>query len=192
MLYDLFLISTARHVLQVLPIALLCGGLLLLIRRKKGLAQTSGRELLLFVFTCYCAGLLCMVLAPNGLWQSIWRWIITGVRDWRIAPLFSGEFCLEPRMFRFLSGQATAGRWTTFMYIGNIGMFIPMGFLLPAVFNRRKKWQHPLMGIGLILFIELFQPLMGRSFDTDDLICNALGLFTGLLLQLPFSRKHNN
>ena len=189
MLYNLFLNSTARHVLQLLPLALAAGLLVWVSRRKMGRAQEPKREWLLFFFTCYITGLLCMVLAPNGLWQSIWYRILTGQPGGQIGPLFSGTFCLEPRLIEFLTGQRTAGIWTITMYIGNIGLLIPMGFFLPPVFPKRKLWQCLLMGLGLIFAIELLQPIVGRSFDIDDIICNTLGLLLGLLIPAALRRR---
>ena len=189
MLYDLLLNSTARHVLQLLPIALSAGALVIILRRKTGRAQTPGREWLLFLFTCYTTGLLCMVLAPNGLWQSIWYRILTGQPGGHIAPLFSGIFCFEPRLIGFLTGELSAGIWTMTMYIGNIGLLLPMGVFLPFVFPKRKIRQCLLMGLGLIFAIELLQPIVGRSFDIDDIICNTLGLLLGLLIPAVLRRR---
>ena len=186
MLRDLMLNSTARHALQVLPIALLAGILVWVLRRKK--AASPGREFLILLFTCYTTGLLCMVLAPRGLWQSIWYSLLTGQVHWQVDPLFSGEICLEVKLLHYLTGRYTAGSWTAFMYFGNIAMLIPMGIFLPPVF-RQKTWQNLLMGLGFILAMEALQPITGRSFDADDLICNALGLILGLIIVRPFVPK---
>lgn len=68
--------------------------------------------------------------------------------------------------------------------LGNIIMFIPLGFLMPRVFRRlRKLWKTLLLCIGIIVAIELVQlvTLVGTC-DVDDLILNVLGIYLGYFL----------
>lgn len=68
-------------------------------------------------------------------------------------------------------------------FFGNIGMFIPLGFML--VMLSKKCWQlHTTMmfGAGLSLLIELIQLWETRGTDIDDLILNSLGTFLGYCL----------
>ena len=64
---------------------------------------------------------------------------------------------------------------------GNIVLFIPLGYLLRAVFPKlRKAWQALLAAAGIIILVELFQmvTLLGAC-DVDDLILNLLGCAIG-------------
>ena len=68
--------------------------------------------------------------------------------------------------------------------LGNIIMFIPLGFLMPRIFRRlRKLWKTLLLCIGIIVAIELVQlvTLVGTC-DVDDLILNVLGIYLGYFL----------
>lgn len=64
---------------------------------------------------------------------------------------------------------------------GNIGMFLPLGILLPWVFPKlRKLWKIALATIVLISLVEVLQlfTLLG-SCDVDDLILNLVGAILG-------------
>lgn len=66
--------------------------------------------------------------------------------------------------------------------IGNILMFIPLGFLLPIVFKRFTSFKKTFQFIWLFsFFIEFTQYFIGRSADIDDLILNTLGGVIGFM-----------
>ena len=64
---------------------------------------------------------------------------------------------------------------------GNVGMFIPLGFFLPAVFPKlRKLWKTALASAAIVCTVELLQlfSLLGNC-DVDDLILNIVGVAIG-------------
>ena len=64
---------------------------------------------------------------------------------------------------------------------GNVGMFIPLGFFLPGVFAKlRKFWKTLLASGAIICTVELLQlfSLLGHC-DIDDLILNLIGVAIG-------------
>lgn len=64
--------------------------------------------------------------------------------------------------------------------VGNIVIFIPLGFLLPILINGFQKLGTLLLisfCVSLVFeIIQLIIPLLG-SFDVDDLILNTLGAY---------------
>lgn len=63
--------------------------------------------------------------------------------------------------------------------LGNIGVFVPFGVLMPVVFGMKPLKVYALFLVGLIT-LELTQLLSRRgSFDVDDVILNSLGFFIG-------------
>ena len=65
----------------------------------------------------------------------------------------------------------------------NMVMFAPLGFLLPAYFERYRHWGRTLAaGFLTSLTVELVQLFTFRATDVDDLIMNTLGTFVGFLL----------
>ena len=68
--------------------------------------------------------------------------------------------------------------------IGNVIMFIPLGFGLPwANAPLRRFWKTLLASAGVIILVEITQlvTLLGHC-DIDDLILNLIGVAVGYLL----------
>lgn len=65
--------------------------------------------------------------------------------------------------------------------IGNIVLFVPVGFLLPLLWKRFEKiWAVLLCCLSISLSIEIIQLSISlRATDVDDLIMNALGGIAG-------------
>jgi len=80
---------------------------------------------------------------------------------------------------------------------GNIILFVPLGFLLPIMYQQITWTRILLVGIALSLGFELLQlALRIGSFDVDDIILNVLGVLFGLAVfrgvQYQFSSQLNN
>ena len=79
--------------------------------------------------------------------------------------------------------------------VGNVAMFVPLGFLLPWIWTRwRTLWKHILLVAGLITAVEILQWLTGLGWcDVDDLILNLLGTSIGYCLWKIFANcaRHN-
>ncbi|CEG31953.1 VanZ family protein [Peribacillus castrilensis] len=86
--------------------------------------------------------------------------------------------------------------------VGNIILFLPMGFVLPMIFTNLQTIRKVIfIGFFASLSIELFQALAGlwigynyRAADIDDLIFNVLGTVIGFLiwkLLYQFLNKNN-
>ena len=73
-------------------------------------------------------------------------------------------------------------RWLNVLL--NIAMFGPLGFLLPLLNKKFRKWYLTISaGFGISLAIELFQLAFGRGVcDVDDLFCNTFGAVIGYVV----------
>lgn len=72
--------------------------------------------------------------------------------------------------------------------VGNLVMFVPLGFLLPRTFPRLDRlWKTLAIVVLAVILVELVQlfTLLG-SCDVDDLILNTLGAALGYGLQKWF------
>lgn len=65
--------------------------------------------------------------------------------------------------------------------IGNLCLFIPIGFLLPLASKKASFKRLITFVLPLILVIEAAQFYVGRSADIDDVILNLLGALCGYL-----------
>ncbi len=67
--------------------------------------------------------------------------------------------------------------------MGNIIIFIPMGFLLPCVSQRFSKLSKTIIGAVIIIGIELLQLFTTLGpFDVDDIILNLFGITIGFFV----------
>ncbi len=67
--------------------------------------------------------------------------------------------------------------------VPNILLFIPLGFFLPAVFQKMRRLPAAVLVSFLTTFsIEFFQFFIGRSSDIDDVIANLSGTVIGYLV----------
>lgn len=62
----------------------------------------------------------------------------------------------------------------------NVLLFVPMGFLLPVIWQEYRSAKKTVwMGLAISLSIELSQIFTFRLTDIDDLLTNTLGTFLG-------------
>ena len=69
-------------------------------------------------------------------------------------------------------------------FLGNILVFLPLGFLAPMLWRRMGFWKTAAGGALLSLSYEILQLPLDRSTDIDDLILNTAGVMLGYLLFL--------
>jgi glycopeptide antibiotics resistance protein len=126
----------------------------------------AAREVVLAVFVLFMVGLLALVLWPASYetptvaerLQSGWQINLVPLRNIK----------------RFFNIYGTETFWVNI--VGNVLMFVPMGFCLPLLWKRwRKFWKVLLAGVLLPVCIETVQLFVGRSVDVDDVLLNALG-----------------
>lgn len=171
--------------LQVVPITLLVGSVYAVyscIRIKKNEATVNwGMEIMRWLFVFYLTGLVNLILVPAKLWTYIWANIFVGYSHSELA-FFSGDFNFVPAVFKWITGELTIGRWVFKMLIYNFLMFVPFGFFLPFVskkINHRSIWK---IAVSVPIVVEVIQPIVGRSFDVDDLILNFAGIVMGYFI----------
>jgi glycopeptide antibiotics resistance protein len=77
--------------------------------------------------------------------------------------------------------------------VGNIAVFVPIGFLVPLVY-RRMTWQKAIaLAVAVGLAIEGMEVLFRVGiFDVDDVILNAFGVMIGYWVFTIFKRRSGN
>lgn len=81
-------------------------------------------------------------------------------------------------MFRYEIGSGLFYR----QVIGNIIIFMPLGFFASYYTNTKKTSHIILFTLLVSLTIEIVQKYIGRSFDIDDIILNVLGGVLGFFI----------
>ena len=170
--------SVLGQFLEVLPVALLAGVLYCICSRiaKKTL------KIRCLLFVCYVTGLAALVLVPLNFWSSIWFFLRNGYSGGSMGHLFFWEYNFVPTVWRVLAGEMTLGPWVIKMLVGNFLMFVPLGIFMPLVFPEMNRKINVLLALAIPFAVEVLQPVIGRSFDIDDVILNALGILAGYLL----------
>ena len=176
--------TVAGYFLQVVPTACLAGIIYLIIRltvlKKRKAPPAWGAELLRLLFVCYLTGLVSLVILPANFWLYVYDGIFLGWWE-GLGNIFRiGNVNLLPSVIKWLKGELSVGSWVRTMLIGNIAMFVPLGLLLPPVFGIEDRRRMLFFSAVIPLACETLQLFFGRSFDTDDLICNFLGILIGV------------
>ena len=67
---------------------------------------------------------------------------------------------------------------------GNIAAFVPLGFFMPCLFSRQRRFRSAfLTAVGIVACVELLQLFTLRgSCDIDDLILNIIGFTLGFVI----------
>lgn len=165
---------------RMLPGVVLAGAgyaLLLPLRRRKlaqkGLVSPLLREVALLVFVLFCGGLALLTLTPR--WFH-WLELLRGTQAGHPPYFTPGD------AYFTLFHSFALDSWALLIFLGNVVMFLPIGFFPTLLFPRFTPKKALVTGLCTTLFIELSQLFIGRSFDVDDLILNTLGVLLGHLL----------
>lgn len=167
--------------ISVLPTVLLTAVVYALTRRLwlkgRGLPRNSwGNEGVRLLLVCWLAGLLNLVWMPGGFWIYLWQAIRYG---WPLelgVRWFQGSFSFTVSFPSLVRQALSGGSWQV---LGNVLLYLPLGLLLPLVWKRASWWRVTAVGLALSLVTELIQPVVGRSFDVDDMVANTLGTLMG-------------
>ncbi len=130
---------------------------------------------------CHEVGLLLFVL------------FLAGLASLTVVPVlaYSGEVVSLTGRLNLVPFKVIADTWSAVFvdgnvnyflinFLGNMVMFMPLGFF-PALLWRGVGWRQVLLiGFGSSLFIEVVQLPFDRGSDVDDLWLNTLGALLGL------------
>ena len=143
-------------------------------RRLRKLNLTSGkaREICLMLFVMSVCGILSVTLRPPAGWGSPLP---------EKKELWENLNLIPFRMFRIYGYYF---RWGNFLYIlinfiGNMLVFLPLGFFPALLFRKARWWRSVLIGGGISTFVEFGQFFLMRQSDIDDVLLNALGALLG-------------
>lgn len=188
--------SVLGYFFQTVPITCVTGIIYVIIRvvivKRNNLKVEWLKEIMKWLFACYLTGLISLVILPANFWLNFYDGVFLGWWD-EMLPIFSfGGFNLIPSLIKALSGELTIGSWVRTMLIGNIAMFLPLGFFLPFVTERVNRKNIFVISIAVPFAVELPQMIFGRSFDIDDLICNFIGIVVGFFIGFAVENVKQN
>lgn len=186
-----YLEITLDYIKQMLPcMAIGAGGFLALLHHRRrglyrrGLQSGVVREIGLFVFVLFCAGLAALTVFPSNFWTvSHWQEAFQGLRPFfPITPLSQSVQYIGwvPTLFR----GDRLGAWGFYMVLANALIFVPIGFFVNLLWRKPRWWKGLAVGFCVSFTVEFLQLFVNRSTDVDDLILNTTGAFLGGMIAL--------
>ena len=164
--------------IAAIPLIIILRIISYIINRKRDIHTTLMHELMILLFAVFICGLVSQTILPkiefslpdiviiNSKTESSFNFIPGKIITVSVEYLSKGE----PDYF-------------ILNFLGNIGIFIPIGLLVPLIWRCSLK-KTVLIGFLCSLSIELIQIPLPRCTDIDDLWMNTLGALIGALLYL--------
>lgn len=159
---------------------------------------TNAKETVTLLVLLLLAGIMAgMTLAPRPyskrliVWPLLLFWVFTILSATFLGRIEDGDNGQKLKLELFWTFRKA---WTEhrglhwFYIIGNILLFVPLGFLLPLTGRRMQGWRAvTVVGAALSLVIELTQYVTGMGLcELDDLLHNTWGAFMGYQMFLAY------
>ncbi len=154
-------------------------------------------EIIKLLTVCWAAALICITLTPTEAWKDCWLYMVTGENPIYVflpqliglPPRSFGEIVLMPKILRYiLNGHLDWLWWSAKsifpQFLLNVVLFVPLGLAMPFICKKASLIKVSLTGLSISFIVEFVQFFIGRSCETDDLICNTLGAVVGYLIYL--------
>ena len=145
------------------------------------------RQLMFLSFICYSAVMLWLLFIRYRNVEIVDYWDQVSTRI-NLIP-----FASMGSMLTTLWGNPRPDvLWVVIYNLGgNIGMFLPLGFFLPELWTKYRRFWQCVGAVALVMAcVELVQLFTLRGFcETDDVMLNVLGGAMGYGIWEFFNRK---
>ena len=151
------------------------------------------KRITLTLFILYILAMLFLLIIPNNYRSNN---VLVGGLSWeRWSSFVANGFNIVPfrgiteQIGSIFAGEAAA-RNIIYLF-GNIIGFFPLGFFLPVLFAKQRKFIRFIAAGALsIICVELLQLVTMRgSFDIDDVILNSIGACLGFFVLKRFVKR---
>lgn len=130
------------------------------------------RDILMTVFAAYLATILAVLLCPSRLFiYGFAPW------DWLDFSEWSWHFSLSPQQWN-TSWELTLSIDYLRLHRWKIAALMPFGTLVPLLWGK-LKWKTPALGLYMIVLSEVWQMLIGRVLDSNDILVEWIGVLGG-------------
>ncbi|MBQ8496821.1 MAG: VanZ family protein [Clostridia bacterium] len=143
------------------------------------------REILWGAFALYCVFLLWILFFS----REAKRWIPINEYIAEYSSIVPFRTTLKYIKFICRKQNWDSFRLAFYNIGGNLILFLPMGFFLPLLFPRMRKFSRIMLNIGCMIFMtEILQALLRLGIpDVDDVIFNFIGAWVGYGINKRFS-----
>jgi hypothetical protein len=134
---------------------------------------------------------LVVVTVVDSPRRRTWAGLLLGLCVAGILALTLWGGSVEDGGVNLIPGHTISGehsdpddRLGLFNVVGNVAMFVPVGWLLAVLVGRRRVLRALFACVGLSMAIEVTQLFVGRFSDIDDVILNTTGAVLGACVAL--------
>ena len=180
-----YLFNMLPYMLISLPVILLWRYLRVRQLTKRNLVSPRPREILMVLFVMFVVGLISqtvlseITLTANGF--EIVKHAGGGGLNLKLFDVF--------RLVRIETIERGKINFFLINIVGNIAVFIPIGFFSCLLWKKPSFWKALLAGLLTSIAIELAQYPLERGTDIDDLWLNTLGALLGWTIYIAV-RNH--
>jgi glycopeptide antibiotics resistance protein len=122
-------------------------------------------------------GLLCFGSIMNVIT------VITGITPMSGFHLKIDISTININLINGIGEMLNEGMFGVYNIVGNVLLFMPVGFLVPLICNRYNSFlKVTLFGFLISLFVECWQLFLFRGSDVVDLVLNTLGTMLGYFI----------
>lgn len=169
-----------NYSLYMIIFMVICMPIYLIVRyiflKKKNIKINKYREIVLLLFVLFLMGLASLTIIPTIRITSFgMEFINSGIDDINIIPF---RIIYDTYIEIFKNHNIN---YFLISFLGNIILFIPIGFFMKILWENLSDKKIILYGFCISLMIEVCQVPLARTTDIDDLLCNTLGVFIGVL-----------
>ncbi len=179
-----YILNMTPFMLISLPIILLARALSIKVMRRNLLETSVFHEVAVILFVVFLVGLASQTIIPKVEFGDTIR-VIVGNGNGRINLI---PFKVIGETYRAVF---IAGYFNYFLinFLGNIVMFMPIGFFVPLLWNKMSFKKVVIIGLTASLFIEICQLPLARGTDIDDVWINTLGCILGYAVYLVLKKS---
>lgn len=175
--------SIINYLLNMLPFMLCVVPVLILVRLciyklSNKFKINYKREVIMLMFFMFLIGLYSQAITGSFSIKNI------NISKINVVPF---KIFIDTYKEVFVNGNIN---YFLISFLGNIGMFIPIGLLIPVIWKLKDE-TIILIGFLISLSIEISQLFLNRGTDIDDLLFNTFGTIIGLVIYKIISKKEN-
>ncbi len=120
-------------------------------------------------------GSLLFIIYVFLLYELLTRTEINSVSGYNLVPF--------TEIFRYPIGSQSF----YFNVVGNIALFIPFGYFISTYIKPKRILPILIVSVISSATVEFVQLCIGRSFDVDDVLLNAIGSIIGFLIYVALN-----
>jgi Glycopeptide antibiotics resistance protein len=180
-----YLLNMIPYMLIAIPIIIIFRIIFIIRLKKKGFKTNIYHEVGLCLFIMFLVGLASQTFIPKLEFGNSAMAIVNGnlLGEMNLIP---GKVFVDSYRECFQNGYYF---YFVVNVIGNICLFVPIGFCVPLLWEKVSANKIVLIALCSSIIIEVCQYPQARGTDIDDIWINILGALIGYVIFMFLSKK---